>query len=134
LSQTRENENLFFYLGVTNLALSFVLVREDKWIQHPVYYFRYILYDDKTIYLKVEKIALALVSAFRKLKPYFQACQVIILTNQPLWQILCKPEMFKHLARWTIKLREYSLQYKPRRDIKGQALKYLLLNALLKVL
>jgi hypothetical protein len=48
----------------------------------------------KTRYLKAEKIVLALVSTSRKLKPYFQTHQIIVLMDQPLQQILHKLNMF----------------------------------------
>lgn len=83
MSQLRECENLFLYLGVADLAISTLLVREEGEIQHLVYYFNMMLQDAKTIYLKMEKVSLALISAFRKLKPYLQAHQVIVLTDQP---------------------------------------------------
>jgi hypothetical protein len=34
--------------------------------------------------MKVKKVAIALVSSYKKLKPYFQAHQVIFFTNNPL--------------------------------------------------
>ena len=40
--------------------------------------------DAETRYSLVEQTALALKSVARKLSPYFQAQQVIVLTNQPL--------------------------------------------------
>lgn len=83
MSQLRECKNLFLYLGVADLAISTLLVREEGEIQHLVYYFNMMLQDAKTIYLKMEKVSLALISAFRKLKPYLQAHQVIVLTDQP---------------------------------------------------
>lgn len=43
-----------------------------------------VLYDAKTKYMKNQKVALTLVSAVKKLKPYFLAYQVIILIDQPL--------------------------------------------------
>jgi hypothetical protein len=39
-----------------------------------------VLHDVKTRYLKIEKVALSLASATKKLKSYFQAYQVIVLT------------------------------------------------------
>jgi hypothetical protein len=70
----------------------------------------------------VEKIVCALISASRKLKPYFQAYKVIVLSDQPLRQILYKLEMFGCLVKWAIKLEEFGLQYKPQSVIKGQTL------------
>jgi hypothetical protein len=46
-------------------------VRKEKEIQCLVYYFRKTLPDAEKIYLKVEKIALALVTVFKTLRLYF---------------------------------------------------------------
>lgn len=47
--------------------MSSVLVREDVGVQQPVYYSNQTLYDTAERYIKEGKVALALVSAFRKL-------------------------------------------------------------------
>jgi hypothetical protein len=96
------------------------LVRDDKKIRH-VYYSSHTLHDAETKYLKVEKVVFALISASRKLKSYFQAYQVIVLSYQPLRQILHKLEMFGCLVKWAIKLGDFGLQYSPS-VIKGQTL------------
>jgi len=49
-----------------------------------MYYTSKVLHYIEARYIKIEKVALALVSATRKLKLYFQAYQVILLTDLPL--------------------------------------------------
>ena len=46
------------------------------------------LLDVKTRYPELEKLALALVVAFRKIMPYFHAHSIEVLTNFPLCQVL----------------------------------------------
>ena len=75
----------------------------------------------ETRYLDIEKIALALVVAIRKLRPYFQLHTILVHTKAPLWQILQNPECLGRLAKWSIELSEFDIQYKPRTAIKGQA-------------
>ena len=41
------------------------------------------LLDAETKYLEVEKLSLALVAASRKLRPYFHAFSIEVLTNTP---------------------------------------------------
>jgi hypothetical protein len=67
-------------------------------------------------------VTLALFYVDRKLKPYFQACQVIVLTDLPLRQILYKPGLSGYLVKWAIEMGEYGLQYQLRTTIKGQSL------------
>ncbi|XP_012852918.1 PREDICTED: uncharacterized protein LOC105972502 [Erythranthe guttata] len=70
----------------------------------------------------MEKLALALINAARKLRPYFQSHQVIVLTNYPLKQILRSPETSGRLAKWAIELSEYGVEFKPCPAIKAQIL------------
>lgn len=60
------------YLAVSNHAVSLMLVRQHEGIQGPVYYLSKTLVDAETRYLPLEKMALALVHAIRKLPYYLQ--------------------------------------------------------------
>jgi len=84
LSYPKEYKNLSLNLDVEDLAVNVVLVKKENIIQCMVYYFSNIFQDVETRYLKVEKKAFALVNAFRKLKSYFLAHQIIILIDKPL--------------------------------------------------
>ena len=68
----------------------------------------------------MEKLAFALVTAARKLKPYFQAYTVNVLTDKPLRRAISNPEAAGRLALWAIKLSEFDIQYHLRTAIKGQ--------------
>ncbi|KAK9175127.1 hypothetical protein WN944_027133 [Citrus x changshan-huyou] len=66
-------------------------------------------------------MALALVISAKKLRPYFQAHTIVVLTNQPLRQVMQKPEASGRLVQWAIELEEHDIQYQPRTKIKRQA-------------
>ena len=68
----------------------------------------------------MEKLALALVTATRKLKPYFQAHITIVLTDQPLKKAMSRPEAAGRMALWAIELSEFDVRYHPRTAMKGQ--------------
>ena len=68
----------------------------------------------------MEKLAFALVTATRKLKPYFQAHTIIVLTDQPLKRAMSSPEAIGRMALWAIELSEFDIQYRLRTAIKGQ--------------
>ncbi|XP_022855998.1 uncharacterized protein LOC111377175 [Olea europaea var. sylvestris] len=70
----------------------------------------------------MEKLALALITASRKLRPDFQAHTVHVLTNFPLRQVLQKPDTSGRLLKWAVELSEFDLVFKTRAAIKGQAL------------
>ncbi|GKE76721.1 reverse transcriptase domain-containing protein [Tanacetum coccineum] len=51
-------------------------------------------------YPALEKLILALVHAARRLRRYFQAHTVAVLTNSPIKQALTKPEKLGRVAKW----------------------------------
>ncbi|KAK0594152.1 hypothetical protein LWI29_003803 [Acer saccharum] len=109
------------YLSVSKVATSSVLVRQEEGIQKPIYYTSKALLPAKTRYSPAEKMALALITAARKLRPYFQAHKIGIYTNCPLKLILQKPEVSSRLTKWAIELSEFNVEYLPRTAIKAQA-------------
>lgn len=76
----------------------------------------------ETRYPKMEKWVLALVIAAKKLRPYFQAYPIIVMTDQPFRQVLYKPEASGRLVKWLVKLSEFDISYQPQIIIKAQAL------------
>ncbi|KAL5574153.1 hypothetical protein UlMin_023750 [Ulmus minor] len=110
LSKPQEGESLILYLAVSKGAVSSALVREEEGVQWPIYYTSKCLLDAETRYPEVEKLALALMIAARKLYPYFQAHTSIVPTKFPLKQILQKPDT------------SFDVLFKPHTAIKGQAL------------
>ena len=70
----------------------------------------------------MDKLILALVTAARKLRPYFQAHTIEVPTEYPIKQVLHKPETSGRLMKWAIELSEFDIRYKPKTAIKGQVL------------
>ena len=68
----------------------------------------------------MEKLVLALVMTARRLRSYFQAHTIEILTEHPMKQILHKPETFGRLVKWAIELSKFDIRYKSRTAIKGK--------------
>ena len=73
LSLSQPGEELFLYLVVSLAAVSVALIREEEKVQKPVYYASRALREAEERYPPMEKLAFALVTVARKLKPYFQA-------------------------------------------------------------
>ena len=71
LAKLRMGEDLTLYLSISEHVVSGVLVRDEVMAQTPIYYVSKALQDAKTRYPEIEKLALALVVAARKLRPYF---------------------------------------------------------------
>ncbi|XP_013632750.1 PREDICTED: uncharacterized protein LOC106338279 [Brassica oleracea var. oleracea] len=70
----------------------------------------------------LEKLALALIVADRKLWPYFQAHPVVVVTSFPIKLILHKPEVSRRLAKWAVELGEYDVIFRPATAIKSHVL------------
>ena len=90
LSKPDDGKLLFLYLAVSEYIVSRALISEEEKIQWPVCYISKRLIDTKTRYPKIEKLALTLVIASRKLRPYFHSYTIHVLTNYPLRQVLQK--------------------------------------------
>ena len=70
----------------------------------------------------MEKLILALVTAARKLRPYFQAHTIEVPTEYPMKQVLHKLETSGRLMKWALELSEFDIRYKLKTAIKGQVL------------
>ncbi|KAK8928297.1 hypothetical protein KSP39_PZI017417 [Platanthera zijinensis] len=121
LQSPKEGEDLALYLGVRGEAVSSVLVREEGKKQLPVYYVSRILKKAELRYPILEKLAYALVISARKLRPYFQAHSIRVITDHPLRKVLEGVEHSGRLAKWSIELSEFDISFVPRLSIKAQA-------------
>ena len=92
LSPSKPGEELFLYLAVSRAAVSATLVREEDKVQKPMYYTNWALRGVEERYPLMEKLVFVVVTTTRKLKPYFQAHTVVILTNKPLRRAMSNPE------------------------------------------
>ena len=84
LSPSKPREELFLYLAVSSAAVSAALVKEEDRVQKPEYYTSRAPRGAKERYPPMEKLAFALVTTARKLKLYFQAHTIVVLTDKPL--------------------------------------------------
>nr|GEV78972.1 reverse transcriptase domain-containing protein [Tanacetum cinerariifolium] len=108
--------------GEANATVSAVLMIEREAKQMPVYFFSRTLQGPEINYTPVENFVLALVHASKRLKRYLQIHPIIVITDQPIKQVLPKPKITGRLQKWSIKLGEYDIQYIPRTSVKGQIL------------
>jgi hypothetical protein len=82
-------ETLLLYISSTTNVVSTVLVaeREEEWqgyrVQRPVYDVSKVLADAKTHYTQPQKLLYALLITSRKLRHYFQAHKIMVLSLFP---------------------------------------------------
>ena len=70
-------------------------------------------------YLLIEKLAFALITTSRKLRHYFQAHVINVMTDHPLKKTMNKLEATGQLIQWAVELSEFDIRYQPRHAIKA---------------
>nr|GFB31938.1 reverse transcriptase domain-containing protein [Tanacetum cinerariifolium] len=88
----KPKEELIVYMSASYGAISVVLMTERGAVQTLVY--------------------------FR----YFQAHPIAVVTNQPIKQIMSRPDVVGRLQKWSVMLGEHNFTYRPRTSVKGQVL------------
>jgi hypothetical protein len=132
-------EPLYLYIAAAAEAISMVLVAERatqegqrpenlgpateaRTVQKPVYYVSEVLHEAKTRYLETHKLLYAVLVASRKLRHYFQAHRVVVVTSFPLRALLHNLNATGNIAKWAAELAEFQLDFQLRHAIKSQVL------------
>ncbi|GJV41994.1 reverse transcriptase domain-containing protein [Tanacetum coccineum] len=124
LTPSFPKETLYAYLTVSKEAVSSVLLTDRKGKQSPIHYVSRTLNEAERNYTPMEKLALSLVHMTRRLRRYFEAHPVKVITNQPIKQILNQTKASWKLEKYVIVLGEYNITFEPRNSVKGQVLAY----------
>ncbi|KAA3456870.1 rve domain-containing protein/RVT_3 domain-containing protein [Gossypium australe] len=104
LMSPRVGETLYLYLTTSEETVVAILVRAKDVYQFPVYYVSKVLQNA------------------HKLCPYFQNHPVVVMTNQPIKDILSKANTLGRMTKWSIELAKFDVEYVPRTTIKLQIL------------
>ncbi|GAA0157491.1 hypothetical protein LIER_14747 [Lithospermum erythrorhizon] len=81
LTRSEEGEDLQLYLAVSEGGVRSVLVRGVEGTQNPIYYVSHVLHVPEESYLLNDKFILAVVTTARKLKAYFEAHPIKMLST-----------------------------------------------------
>ncbi|GAU39748.1 hypothetical protein TSUD_219910 [Trifolium subterraneum] len=73
-------------------------------------------------YQRIEKVALALVTAARRLRYYFLAHTIVVRTDQPIKSLIVRPDMAGRMLKWSLELSEFEIRYESRKALKAQLL------------
>ncbi|GAU38515.1 hypothetical protein TSUD_396320 [Trifolium subterraneum] len=111
LTRPVEGKKLYLYLAVASEAISAVLIREIEQGQKPVYFVSRALQGPELRYLQIEKIALAVIMAARKLRYYFLAHSIVVRTDQPVKQLLARPDMVGRMLKRSLELAEFDISF-----------------------
>ncbi|XP_022041369.1 uncharacterized protein LOC110943947 [Helianthus annuus] len=77
-------EHLLLYLSASKTTISAVMMVEREGKQIPIYFISRTLKGPEERYMPLEKLALALVFASRRLRRYFQGHKITLMTDKPL--------------------------------------------------
>jgi hypothetical protein len=80
-------------------------------IQKPVYYVSEVLREAKARYLEMHKLIYDVLVPSRKLRHYFQAHRVVVVTSYPLRAILHNSNAIGNIAKWAVELAEFQLDF-----------------------
>ncbi|XP_071695009.1 uncharacterized protein [Rutidosis leptorrhynchoides] len=99
----------------------------------PIYFVSKVLQQSEVNYPPIEKLVYALTHTARRLRRYFQAHSILVMTDQPIKHILRNSESSGRIAKWAIELGEYEINFSPRHAVKGQILADFILETTEKV-
>jgi hypothetical protein len=130
LVSPQPDQPLILYVSTTHIAISGALEQEreisngDKKTLHqvPIYFVSEALAGSKKYYLEIEKICYVVVMSARKLRHYFEAHRVGVLTNQPLNDIFGNCNSSGRIGKWAMELLEHVIDFEKRSAIKSQVL------------
>lgn len=71
-------------------------------------------------YLPLNKLVLALIITSRKLRHYFDAHSIKVLTSSLIKTVLRKADLLGRKEKWSVELGRFHIKYEPRTTIKGQ--------------
>jgi ribonuclease HI len=119
---------LYLYVAATTQVVSAVIVVERTEeghslpVQRPVYYISEVLSETKARYPQIQKLLYAVVLAWCKLRHYFEAHPVTVVSSFPLGEIIHNPDAADGIAKWSVELMGETLAYTLRKAIKSQIL------------
>jgi hypothetical protein len=128
LTAPATEEPMLLYISVTTQVVSAALVVEreeperSQKVQRPVYFVNEVLSNSKTKYSQMQKLVYAILMTKRKLRHYFGAHPITVVSKYPLEEVIQNPEAEGRIAIWTLELMGQNITYAPRSAIKSQVL------------
>ncbi|PIN07494.1 DNA-directed DNA polymerase, partial [Handroanthus impetiginosus] len=115
---------LILYIAAQEKSVGALMAQEnEERKERALYYLSRTLTENELKYSPVEKICLALFYAIKKLKHYFEAYSIQLISRaDPVKYVMSRPMISGRLAKWSIIFNQYEITYVPQKAVKGQAL------------
>nr|GEV91548.1 hypothetical protein [Tanacetum cinerariifolium] len=111
LTAPKVGETLIMYLAASKENINVTLFAKRSKGHIPIYFVRMLLHGAELNYHALENPILALVHVARRLRRYFQAHTIMVLTGTPIKQALTRHEKTGRVAKWAIKLGEHDIVF-----------------------
>jgi hypothetical protein len=134
LTAPMPEESMLLYIYTTTQVVSAALVVEreepgrSQKVQCLVYFVSVVLSDSKTRYSQMQKLVYDVLMTKRKLRHYFDAHPITVVSKYLLGEVIQNPEAEGRIAKWALELMGQNISYAPRSAIKSQVLAYFIVE------
>ena len=111
-------------MATNSYAISALIAQEDGGgVEQSIYYISHALKDAETRYLRAKRACLAIVYASQRLRHYFLAYEVWLMTkSHAIKALLQQLILFSRISQWLLQLSQYDLRMGTPKVVKNQAI------------
>jgi hypothetical protein len=125
LTAPQPGENLLLYITATTHIVSTTIMVECQEeghafeVQQLVYFISEVLSESKIHYPTIRKLLYSILITTRKLRHYFNAYNILVVSDFPLVDILHNRDATGRISKWAVELGALILDFKPRTTIES---------------